>query len=130
RSAGVAMPLLPTRLYHTIAPAARAASFSRLTLGTVATQRGRAPQLAFIMSRRSRAVVGPSSVTGLSSTGGGAFAVAQSWRMSAAKDETPNEIMIATAAAAAPRNTVRMFNILPSLGLYKPKRSYRSSFDR
>src|ERR1700680_2750848 len=129
-SAGVAMPLLPTKLYHTIAPAARAASFSRLTLGTVATQRGRAPQFAFIMSRMSRAVVEPSSVTGLSSGGGGAFAVAQSSRISAAKDDVANAIMIATAATAAPRNTVRGFNILPSLGLNHPKPSYRSSFDR
>src|ERR1700692_4955096 len=98
------MPLLPTKLYHTIAPAVRAASCSRLTVGTVATHRGRAPQLAFIMSRMSKAVVEPSSVTGLSSTGGGAFAVAQSSRISAAKDEAPKAIMIATAAAAALRN--------------------------
>src|SRR6266851_5722722 len=116
-SPGVAMPLLPTRLYHTIAPAFRAASFSRLTLGTVVTQRGRAPQLAFIMSRMSRAVVEPSSVTGLSSGGGGAFAVAQSSRISEAKDDAANAIMIVIAAVAAPRNRVRIFNIVLSLDL-------------
>src|SRR5258707_2545767 len=102
-SAGVAVPLLPTKLYHTIAPALRAASFSRLTLGTVATQRGRAPQFAFIMSRISRAVVEPSSVTDLSSGGGGAFAVAQSSRISVAEDDAAKAIKIVTAATAAPR---------------------------
>src|SRR5258708_7445863 len=116
-SAVVAMPLLPTKLYHTIAPAVRAESWSRLTVGTVATQRGRAPQFAFIMSRMSRAVVEPSSVTGLSSGGGGAFAVAQSSRMSAAEDDAANAIMIVIAAAAAPRNRVRIFNIVLSLNL-------------
>src|SRR5580700_11920525 len=114
-SAGVAMPLLPTKLYHTIAPALRAASFSLLTLGTVATQRGRAPQFIFIMSSMSRAVVEPSTVIGLSSGGGGAFAVAQSSRISAANDAVPNAIMIASAAAIAPRKRIRMFNILLSL---------------
>src|SRR6202045_230529 len=124
-SAGVALPSLPTRLYHTIAPAARAASWSRLTVGTVATQRGRVPQFAFIMSRMSRAVVEPSSVTGLSSGGGGAFAVAQSSRISVAKDVAANAIMIVTTAAAAPRNRVLTLNILPSLGSNQTEPSHR-----
>src|ERR1700674_1897248 len=102
-SAGVALPSLPTRLYHTIAPAARAASWSRLTLGTVATQRGRAPQFIFIMSRMSRAVVEPSSVTGLSSGFGGSFTVAQSSRTSAAEDDAANAIRRTPAATAAQR---------------------------
>src|SRR5882672_11624036 len=115
-SAGVALPSLPTRLYHTIAPAVRAAAWSRLTLGTVATQRGRAPQLAFIISRMRRAVVEPSSVTGLSSGAGGGFTVAQSLRISAVEDDAANAIMSTPAAAAAPRNRVRMSNIVSSFG--------------
>src|ERR1700688_3516841 len=119
-SAVVAMPLLPTKLYHTIAPALRAASCSFLTAGTVATQRGRAPQLAFIMSRMSSAVVGPSTVGGLSSMGGGAFAVAQSSRMSAAADEAANAIMTVTVAVIAPRNKFLIFSIVLSLDRSDP----------
>ncbi len=51
--------------------------------------------------------------------GGGAFAVAQSSRISAAKDDAANVIMIVVAAAAAPRNRVLMFNIVLSLDLPK-----------
>src|SRR5258706_9748875 len=103
-SAGVAAPLLPIRLYHTIAFAARAASCSRLTLGIVAMQRGRTPQLDFIMSRMSRAVVEPSSVTGLTSGAGGGFTAAQSSKILAAEDEEGKTIMRGTpAAGVAPR---------------------------
>src|ERR1700674_5687903 len=124
-SAGVAAPLLPTRLYHTIDPAVRAASCSRLTLGIVATQRGRAPHPAFIMSRMSKAVVEPSTVTALTSGRGGGFTVAQSSRISAAEDDTANTIMSAPAATAAPRNRVRMSNIVPSFGFIEPGPSHR-----
>src|ERR1700674_600816 len=126
-SAVVALPLLPTKLYHTINPALRASSYSRLMVGTVATHRGRAPQFVFIMSKMSRAVVEASTVTGLSSGGGGAFAVAQSSRISVAKDDAANARTIVTAAAAAPRNRVRMFNIVPSLNLNQPEPSQRRS---
>src|SRR5260370_3244697 len=101
----------PTRLYHTIAPAARAASCSRLTLGTVATHRGLAPQFCFIMSMMSRAVVEWSSVTALSSGFGGAFTESQSSTMSPAKADAANARISATAATAAPRNNARMFDI-------------------
>src|SRR5438128_6574504 len=106
-SAGVGWPA-PTKLYHTIAPAARAASCSRLTLETVATQRGRAPQFCFIMSRMSRAVVEGSSVTALSSGFGGGFTVSQSLRISVAADDAANAMMSAAAAAAAPRHIFLM----------------------
>src|ERR1700680_1599206 len=73
-------------LYQHIAPAARAASYSRLTLGRVAWQRGRVlHDPVFVMSRISKAVVEPSSVTGFSSGAGGGFTVAQSSMMSVAE---------------------------------------------
>src|SRR3954454_2059334 len=62
--------------------AARAASSSFLTLRTVARQRGRAPQLLFIISRTSSAVVFGSTLTGLSSGAGGSFTPAHSPVMS------------------------------------------------
>src|SRR5258706_14235553 len=74
-SSGVALPFEPTRLYQTTMLCARAASWIRLRLGTAATQRGRAVQPAFMMSRKSTAVVAGSTVTSLSSGGGGANAV-------------------------------------------------------
>src|ERR1700726_507248 len=116
-SAGVGVPF-PIMLYHTIAFAVRAASCRRLTLGTEATQRGRTPQLDFIMSRMSRAVVEPSRVTGLSSGSGGGFTAAQSSRISAAAVEAANAMMIAPATAAALRNKVRIFNMGLSLDLF------------
>src|SRR3954468_5558957 len=60
--------------------AARAASRSFLTVATVARQRGRTPQLLFIMSRTSSAVVFGSMLTGLSSGAGGSLALAH-WLM-------------------------------------------------
>src|ERR1700733_12370048 len=103
------------RLYHTIAPALRAASSKRLTLGTEATQRGRMPHVpVFDMSRMRRAVVDPSTVTGLSSGRGGSFTVAQSSTISAAKDGAANAIISAAVVMAAPRSNVRMYNIVPS----------------
>src|SRR5262245_4500290 len=63
-------------------PWARAAPISCLTVDTVARQRGRAPQLPFIMSSTSSAVVAGSTVTGLSSGAGGSLALAQSRVMS------------------------------------------------
>src|SRR3954462_8769119 len=62
--------------------AARAASSSFLTLRTVARQRGRTPQLLFIISSTSSAVVFGSTVTGLSSGAGGSFTPAHSPVMS------------------------------------------------
>src|SRR5438045_2804779 len=61
---------------------ARAASMSFLTMGTLARQRGRAPQLLFIMSSTRSAVVFGSTVTGLSSGAGGSFTFAHSLVMS------------------------------------------------
>src|ERR1700730_7516608 len=102
-------------LYHNIAPAARAASYSRLTLGRVAWQRGRVlhdPPL--VMSRMSKAVVEPSSVTGFSSGAGGGFTVAQSSMMSVA-EYAAKAIMSAPTSAVAQRNRARLFNTVPPL---------------
>src|SRR5712672_2344865 len=63
---------------------ARAASRIFLTLGTLAWQRGRTPQLPFMKSSRGSAVVLGSTVTGLSSGAGGVVTVAQSATMSPA----------------------------------------------
>src|ERR1700722_11513394 len=64
---------------------ARASSSSFLTLGTVAAQRGRVPQFAFMKSRTRSAVVLGSTVAGLSSGTGGGFTVAHSVVMSLAR---------------------------------------------
>src|SRR5262245_16449497 len=66
-------------------PCERAASISFLMVGMVATQRGRAPQLFFMKSSTSRAVVLGSTVTGLSSGADGGFTLAQSVTMSPVK---------------------------------------------
>src|SRR5262244_3057961 len=63
---------------------ARATSMSLRTVATVARQRGRAPQLPFIMSSTRSAVVLGSTLTGLSSGGGGSFTLAHSLVMSGA----------------------------------------------
>src|SRR5438445_5811428 len=76
------------RLYHSITPAARAASYRRLTLGIVAMHLGRTPQFPFCMSRMSRAVVEGSRVTDLSSGRGGGFTVSQSLTISVAADRS------------------------------------------
>src|SRR2546429_5693242 len=60
---------------------ARAASRRILTVATVARQRGRAPQLAFIISSTRSAVVLGSTVTGFSSGTGGSFTLAHSLMM-------------------------------------------------
>src|SRR5713226_6561477 len=77
-SSGVALPFEPTRLYQTTMLCARASSCSRFRFGIAATQRGRAVQLPFIISRNRRAVVEGSTVTSFSSGGGGATAEFQS----------------------------------------------------
>src|SRR6266550_6271934 len=93
-----------------MAPAARAASWSFLTLGTVATQRGRAVQPDFIISRMRRAVVLPSSVTGLSSGTGGVFTVAHSVMMSAVwAGIVPRHAMDNVNARVRYRDRVRVF---------------------
>src|SRR5215472_782119 len=79
---------------------ARAASMSFFTFGTVAMQRGRVPQLAFIRSRTRSAVVLGSTVAGLSSGAGGGFTVAHSVVMSLARAGA-----IPNAAAATARTT-------------------------
>src|SRR5215831_17730985 len=96
-SSGVALPCAPTRLYQTTMLWARAASWIRFKFGTAATQRGRALQPAFMMSRKRSAVVEGSTVTSLSSGGGGALAVAQS-EMTSAVDGVA--LAIATTRAA------------------------------
>src|SRR4051812_41263639 len=61
---------------------ARAASIIFFTLGTIAAQRGRWPQLFFMKSSTSSAVVFGSTVTVLSSGFGGIFTLSQSLMMS------------------------------------------------
>src|SRR5580658_8508334 len=63
---------------------ARAAAISLLATGTVAAQRGRVPQLPFMKSSTSSAVVFGSMVAGLSSGTGGGFTLDHSWVMSLA----------------------------------------------
>src|SRR5258706_8784503 len=82
---------------------ARAASRIFLTPGTLAWQRGRTPQLAFMKSSRRRAVVLGSTVTGLSSGAGGVFTVAQSATMSPAEDGCAAAIAATASAAQASR---------------------------
>src|SRR5580692_10988209 len=65
-------------------PWVRAASISLLATGMVETQRGRVPQLTFMKSSTSSAVVFGSMVAGLSSGTGGGFTLDHSWVMSLA----------------------------------------------
>src|ERR1700730_10521944 len=99
-SSGVALPFEPTRLYQTTMLCARAASCSRFMFGTAAMQRGRALQPAFMMSRKRTAVVAGSTVTSLSSGGGGATAVLQSEMTSATDGDTSKAAMTAPPMAA------------------------------
>src|SRR5262245_32497723 len=97
---------------------ARAASRIFLTLGTLAWQRGGTPQLPFMKSSRSSAVVLGSTVTGLSSGAGGVFTVAQSATMSPA--EAGCAAAIATTASAAPASRRARFVMVSSLDLLSP----------
>src|SRR6202521_3197717 len=115
-ASGVALPFEPTRLYQTTMFFARASSCSRFRFGTAATQRGRALQLPFMISRNRSAVVEGSTVTSFSSGGGGATAVLQS-EMTSATDGDPSKAMSSVpAAAAAKRDGV----MLSSLYLWRP----------
>src|ERR1700716_2944006 len=114
-SSGVALPFEPTRLYQTTMLCARAASWIRLRLGTAATQRGRAVQPAFMMSRKRTAVVAGSTVTSLSSGGGGATAVFQSETTSATDGDPSKAMGSVPAAAAAKRDGVMLGVMLSSL---------------
>src|SRR4051812_35486061 len=98
-SSGVALPFEPTRLYQTTMLCLRASSCSRLIFGTLATQRGRALQLPFMISRNRTAVVDGSTVTSLSSGAGGATTLLQSEIMSAS-DGDPSHATRSPAPAA------------------------------
>src|SRR6516225_2047567 len=115
-SSGAALPFEPTRLYQTTMLCARASSCSRFRFGIAATQRGRAVQLPFIISRNRRAVVEGSTATSFSSGGGGATAEFQS-EMTSATDGDPNNATTSALAAAARRDGV----MLPSLYLGSPR---------
>src|SRR5579864_2230276 len=73
--------------------------------GTAAMQRGRAEQLPFMMSRNNSAVVAVSTVTSLSSGGGGITAVFQS-EMTSAVDGDPSDATSNAPPAAARRDSV------------------------
>src|SRR5437764_14124908 len=79
---------------------ARAASINFLTLGTIAWQRGRAPQLFFIRSSTRSAVVLGSTVTDLSCGAGGALMLVHSVVTSAAFADSmaSAEVMAKTVA--------------------------------
>src|SRR5580692_297492 len=79
---------------------ARAWSMSFFTLGTMGTQRGRAPQLFFMRSSTSSAVVFGSTVTGLSSGFGGSFTLSQSVMMSPAPAGQAAQMAAAAISAA------------------------------
>src|SRR5712691_10120037 len=98
-SSGVALPFEPTRLYQTTMLCARASSCNRFRFGIAATQRGRAVQFPFIISRNRSAVVEGSAVTSFSSGGGGATAVFQS-EMTSATDGDPSTATRKPLAAA------------------------------
>src|SRR5262245_38002932 len=99
-SSGVALPPEPTKLYQTTRLCVRACSCSRFMFGTAATQRGRAVQPPFMMSRNKSAVVEGSTVTSFSSGGGGAATLPQS-EMISAKDGDPNNASSSAPPAAA-----------------------------
>src|SRR5271169_6973219 len=115
-SSGVALPFEPTRLYQTTMLWARASSWSRFMFGTAATQRGRAVQPPFMISRNSSAVVEGSTVTSFSSGGGGATALFQS-ETTSATDGDPSNATRSAPPAAARRDDV----MLSSLYLAGPR---------
>src|SRR3954471_10587800 len=78
--------------------------------GTAATQRGHAPQLPFMISRSSSAVVEGSTVTSFSSGGGGATAVLQSETTSAIVGE-PANVSRSTPPTAVKRETVMVSSL-------------------
>src|ERR1700686_1308331 len=78
----------------------RASSMSFLMLGTIGMQRGRTPQLFFMRSSASSAVVFGSTVTGLSSGFGGSFTLSQSVMMSPAPAGQAAQIAAAAISAA------------------------------
>src|SRR6266700_571184 len=92
---------------------ARAPSSSFLTLGTVAMQRGRAPQFPFMKSRTRSAVGFGSTVTGLSSGTGGGFTLAHSVVTSLAKAGMAPSVAMA-AIAVAQDSVARCFMLVPS----------------
>src|SRR5579862_5533252 len=94
-----------------MAPALRAASCNCLILGTVAAQRGLWSHCGGTMSRMRNAVVAPSSFTGFNSGGGGGSTFAQSSKISAEAHAAKTTIR-AIAATAAPRERVRVFDIV------------------
>src|SRR5262245_7180438 len=75
--------------------------------GTAATQRGRALQPPFMISRNSSAVVEGSTVTSFSSGAGGATAVVQS-EMTSATDGDPTNASRSAPPAAVKRESVMM----------------------
>src|SRR5262249_30205125 len=98
---------------------ARAASSSFLILGTVAPQRGRAPQFVFMRSRIRSAVVFGSTVAGFSSGTGGGFTVAHSVVMSfACEDRAASAVMTAASAAAPYDGQVKCFMMLLLICVY------------
>src|SRR5438105_13296816 len=124
-SSGVALPFAPTKLYQTTMLCARAASWIRFKFGTAATQRGRALQPAFMMSRNRRAVVEGSTVTSFSSGGGGATAVFQSLMISAETGDAASTPIASAPATPAQRPNVRVL-MMTSLGKTEPKRLHRA----
>src|SRR5215472_7724980 len=84
--------------------------------GTAATQRGRASQLTFIMSRNRSAVVAGSTVTSLSSGGGGMTAVLQS-EITSATDGDPSPASRSAPPAAAAQSDPVILIMLSSLYL-------------
>src|SRR5258708_6246217 len=88
--------------------------------GTAATQRGRAVQLPFMMSRNKSAVVEGSTVTSFSSGGGGITAVFQS-EMTSPTDGDPSVATRSAPPAAAAAKRERVI----SSSLYRDGRAAR-----
>src|SRR5258708_1143962 len=110
---------------------ARAVSTSFFTLGTMATQRGRTPQLSFMRSSTSSAVVFASTVTGLSSGFGGSFTLSHSVVMSPAAAKRAAEKIAAAIRAMQNFDAVRsMANLLAPVCMTFAAASPRSSLPR
>src|SRR5712671_2545545 len=103
---------------------ARAASSSFLILGTVAPQRGRAPQFVFMRSRIRSAVVFGSIIAGFSSGTGGGFTVVHSVVMSfACEDGAASAVITAASAAARHDGQMRCFMMLLLICAYNGRGS-------
>jgi hypothetical protein len=107
----------PVRLKITGTLLARAVSIILATAGTLSMQRGRLPQLPFMKSSTSSAVVFGSTVTRLSSGTGGGFTLVHSLVMSWAPAANAPNMATAAISATGPACVTAAYDVMGFLPL-------------